>query len=408
MNLNKVNLAFILLLLSDTLLFASWHSLEPRATDQNLQRIYFPDLSHGWAVGNNGAIVKTSDGGVTWVAQNSNTTDTLFDVYFSDSLHGWAVGRHGCMVKTDNGGTIWQKMLKRADIRLIKVKSGGKDTVIVISAFQLIFKSVNNGDTWETLMYPPNNLMDASIINPQNIWLLYFKGAIDKTTDGGTNWQRIRDTNGVFSSAYLFRLNDSIGWSFDYKSGFRGTTDSGRTWRILGQPSDQFVEYTSFKFISLQTGYMVMNANVTASLFKTTDGGLNWTIDSSLVNVPEYFWDLYFDQNHNGWAVGNFGAIYTNKPMPGADIRRINQIKPTQKTSGIIYEKGKLRIINAENITKIRLYNCKGSLVKETNSLPAKASADGVEIDISRLACGSYILKVSEGAINKSMLFIKR
>jgi photosystem II stability/assembly factor-like uncharacterized protein len=68
----------------------TWHSIEPRATDQGLSDIFFADSLHGWAVGQYGAVVATTDGGLSWNAQNSTVTDTFVSVYFSDNMHGWA------------------------------------------------------------------------------------------------------------------------------------------------------------------------------------------------------------------------------------------------------------------------------------------------------------------------------
>lgn len=56
----------------------------------------------GWNAG--GAILKTTDGGVTWTPQLSNSTPGLNGVYFVDGLRGWAVGDAGKIVHTSNGG----------------------------------------------------------------------------------------------------------------------------------------------------------------------------------------------------------------------------------------------------------------------------------------------------------------
>ncbi len=57
----------------------------------------FVDSSHGWAVGGS-TILATSDGGATWSAQTSGTTNTLFGVSFVDPSHGWAVGDVGTIL----------------------------------------------------------------------------------------------------------------------------------------------------------------------------------------------------------------------------------------------------------------------------------------------------------------------
>ena len=62
---------------------------------------------NGWAVGFGGTIVHTSDGGATWAAQTSGTTNEFFSVEFTDASNGWAVGDNGTIVHTSDGGATW-------------------------------------------------------------------------------------------------------------------------------------------------------------------------------------------------------------------------------------------------------------------------------------------------------------
>lgn len=62
--------------------------------------------THLWAVGRNGTIIKSTDGGNTWTAQISGVDTTLFDVDFADTLNGLIAG-NGYVLYTHNGGTTW-------------------------------------------------------------------------------------------------------------------------------------------------------------------------------------------------------------------------------------------------------------------------------------------------------------
>jgi len=62
---------------------------------------------HFWAVGDGGAIVASTDDGVTWTAQPSATGEDLYAVAFADALTGAAVGQHGAVVVTHDGGASW-------------------------------------------------------------------------------------------------------------------------------------------------------------------------------------------------------------------------------------------------------------------------------------------------------------
>ena len=49
-------------------------------------------------------IQKTMDGGQSWDAQETGAEDVLEDIFFLDDKHGWAVGENGLILYTSNGG----------------------------------------------------------------------------------------------------------------------------------------------------------------------------------------------------------------------------------------------------------------------------------------------------------------
>lgn len=51
-----------------------------------------------------GRIFKTVDGGTNWSLLTSGTTNSLSSVYFTDANTGYAVGENGTILKTTNGG----------------------------------------------------------------------------------------------------------------------------------------------------------------------------------------------------------------------------------------------------------------------------------------------------------------
>lgn len=72
-----------------------------------LNGIHMLNSTTGWAVGNGGLILKTTDGGSTWPAQTSGTTTNLRSVHFVDANTGWAVGGGGLILASTDGGATW-------------------------------------------------------------------------------------------------------------------------------------------------------------------------------------------------------------------------------------------------------------------------------------------------------------
>lgn len=78
-----------------------WVWQNPLPLGEGLSSAYFVDANTGWAVGNMGSIIKTTDGGVTWSLQLSQGEYyQLRSVFFVDAFdrlgcrHLWACPPH--------------------------------------------------------------------------------------------------------------------------------------------------------------------------------------------------------------------------------------------------------------------------------------------------------------------------
>ena len=65
-----------------------------------LLSVQFIDEDEGWIVGRGGVILRSSDGGRTWVRQESKTAQNLYAL-FVDKKKGWAVGGDGIVLEYD-------------------------------------------------------------------------------------------------------------------------------------------------------------------------------------------------------------------------------------------------------------------------------------------------------------------
>src|SRR5436305_15121990 len=86
---------------------ARWVWQNPIPQWNTLHDVSFVDGSTGTATRHNGTIIRTTDGGNSWVIQSSGTTNTLYGVSFTDVSHGTAVGASGTIVRTTDGGNTW-------------------------------------------------------------------------------------------------------------------------------------------------------------------------------------------------------------------------------------------------------------------------------------------------------------
>ncbi|MFZ0319854.1 MAG: YCF48-related protein [Candidatus Sulfotelmatobacter sp.] len=92
--------------------------LRPAVTDQRLLSVSFPKPQLGWAVGDQGTILHTEDGGTSWTTQASNTIAFLRSVSFATPQLGWAAGDHGTILHTEDGGKNWKIGSRRKATRV--------------------------------------------------------------------------------------------------------------------------------------------------------------------------------------------------------------------------------------------------------------------------------------------------
>ncbi len=78
--------------------FAQWN-LQTSNNLNDLNDVFFIDADTGFAVGNSGAIIKTTNGGVNWSSLNSNGLFTINSVYFINSNVGFAACSDGIIIK---------------------------------------------------------------------------------------------------------------------------------------------------------------------------------------------------------------------------------------------------------------------------------------------------------------------
>lgn len=65
-----------------------------------------------WIVGEFGRILRSSDGGVTWDGVPSPVKSSLTSVAFRDEAHGIAVGLEGMVLVTEDGGRHWRQAVR--------------------------------------------------------------------------------------------------------------------------------------------------------------------------------------------------------------------------------------------------------------------------------------------------------
>jgi len=74
---------------------------------KTLANVFFYDINRGWAIGTEGAITHTTNGGTVWQRQVSSVNSYLWGISFPDSLHGKITTSGGGVLGTRDRGNTW-------------------------------------------------------------------------------------------------------------------------------------------------------------------------------------------------------------------------------------------------------------------------------------------------------------
>ncbi len=107
MKINRIYLIIFLTIFSCmSTLLSQWFPQSPAPQGNDLISVQFINSNIGWAVSNSGTILKTTNGGLNWMAQVSGTFNHFSSVYFANYNEGWVVGVGGIILYTPNEGIL--------------------------------------------------------------------------------------------------------------------------------------------------------------------------------------------------------------------------------------------------------------------------------------------------------------
>ena len=234
---------------------SSWHQSRVPTT-QMLTAVSFADEKYGWVVGHDGLILATDDGGENWRIQRDGLasqhqanlemreeayqrireldqrletaddearpdlelaledaqfdmedaelaleepvfTSPLMDVWFQDRERGWAIGAFGTILATENGGLHWTDQRDSIDnpdeFHLNSVTGDGKERLFIAGEGGVMFRSLDAGQSWETIEPFYEGSWFGVIYQPHQDLLVAFglQGNLFRSTDFGLTWNPV-------------------------------------------------------------------------------------------------------------------------------------------------------------------------------------------------------------------------
>jgi photosystem II stability/assembly factor-like uncharacterized protein len=279
-------------------------------TTEVLNAVSFTDANTGTVVSwsTTGTILRTTDGGTTWVRQNiPRGTDQFFGVSFADANNGTVVGAHGAILRTTDGGETWTVQDSGTASSLHGVWFTDANAGIVVGYGGTVLRTADGGETWVAPDSDTSSDLERVLFTDANVGTIVGRyGTILRTTDRGETWTA--QNSGTTSWLLGVSFSDAnTGTVVGSNGTILRTTDGGETWTAQdsGTPNTLYGVW----FTDANNGTAVGQATfgLRGTILRTTDGGATWTAQNSGTTNPLF--DVSFTDADTGTVVGDNGTI---------------------------------------------------------------------------------------------------
>lgn len=364
-------------------------------TSVNLSSIFFPTPVKGYSLQDDGLMNKTSNGGSNWGIA-STYQSMVGQLFFTSADTGFATSASGVR-KTVNGGISWQNNFPDS-VNILSIHFPTSNIGYALGTnltydTLYIYKTINGGNSWFSVYTQLSSGYPTYVFfTDPSTGFISLSDGIYKTTDGGVTLTKKSIATIIncihFPSANVgYAVGDSL---------FK-TVDAGETWTIQANPNSAL--FFSTYFLNDNYGYACGGNNWNSGLIeKTVDGGVNWTIDLSSIQIIH---SLSFPNSNTGYACGTGGVIYkltTSNGITEALDATTLTLSPNPVSNQLTVSSQKA------TLKEIKIMNSLGQCM--LTSTPLGGGSEG-HVDMSSLANGIYFVQLTDenkNVINKKII----
>jgi len=190
----------------------------------DLVAVSFPTPERGWAVGHDGVVLHSADGGRRWTRQLDGRSlgallvahyeragdarwlaearrlaaqgaeNPWLDVHFRDAHNGLLVGAFGLLLRTTDGGQTWEPLLHAADnpkaLHLYAVRHVAGEAYVV-GEQGLALKWDPGSGRFAALTLPYGGTLFGLVGHDRALLVHGLRGNLLRSTDGGRSWAAV-------------------------------------------------------------------------------------------------------------------------------------------------------------------------------------------------------------------------
>lgn len=138
------------------------------------------------------------------------------------------------------------------DIEMVTNKTG------YISAYGVVLKTTDNAVSWQMLDIENDNFTALYAASVDEVWTCGYNGGIYHTTDGGKNWERLRNGNSITKKRYhlldIVFKDAAHGWAVGENGVVIYTNNGGDSWTEY----EHFTDYALRSICLLPDGNLLV------------------------------------------------------------------------------------------------------------------------------------------------------
>ena len=249
-----------------------------------------------------------------WYPHNSGTDNNFSIVQFVTDSIGWTSAT-GKLYKTTDGGNNWFLQTDFLPEYVVSIFFLNENVGWLLTYYSLnqetrIYKTVNGGDNWLLKKLETDSFLgDIKFVNDTVGWCVGSGGLYPlpwvpvalKTIDGGESWESISVSPTYFIDfTCVDFINELEGWIGGWGCLFK-TSDGGANWTEIPY-LDGSTTLLKMQFMNSDIGWSTTDYN---GFFKTTSGGNSWIQQSVQAS------DFYFVDEQRGWSTNLNSIDYT-------------------------------------------------------------------------------------------------
>jgi len=223
------------------------------------------------AVGPRGHIVVSTDNGATWKQSRVPVSSDLVAVYFPSEKYGWAVGHDGVVLATIDGGDTWVKQLDGRQQNELLLKSLSEKSAANPGSAEMKEMLVEAERYKE--QGPDKPLLDVWFESDTTGYVVGAYNLIWKTTDGGKTWESLFDRTENPKFLNLYAIRPTASGLFVVGEGGLVLKLDPATHRFKAQA----VDYKGSFFGVVDAKPAVLIYGLRGTVFRSEDAGKTWT-----------------------------------------------------------------------------------------------------------------------------------